>query len=285
MAEPHPNEFSVPVPFRAHLQGKIEPGQTLFTHGNIPDGATRFEVNFLSGSPTIDPHVGDVVLHVSVRFDEGKIVFNTMKQGEWGKEERVSNPWKAGQPFDLRVRAHSDKYEILADQKEIHEFNFRLPLESINYLEINGNVTLTGVHWGGRYFNLPYEAGFPGGALRPGQRIYINGVPQGKRFNVDLLGQNGDILFHFNPRFDEKHVVRNSSIGGAWGQEEREGPFPFVKEKAFDLVIINEPYSIQLYANKQHLGTFAHRTSNPENDYVGLRVAGDVELTGLDFSH
>lgn len=39
----------------------------------------RFEVNFLSGSPTIDPHIGDVVLHISVRFDEGKIVFNTMK--------------------------------------------------------------------------------------------------------------------------------------------------------------------------------------------------------------
>jgi len=73
MAEPHPNEFSVPVPFRAHLQGKIEPGQTLFTHGNIPDGATRFEVNFLSGSPTIDPHVGDVVLHVSVDLMKAKL--------------------------------------------------------------------------------------------------------------------------------------------------------------------------------------------------------------------
>jgi len=285
MAEPHPNEFDVPVPFRAHLQGKIEEGQTLFTHGKIRDGASRFEINFLSGSPTIDPHVGNVVLHISVRFDEGKIVFNTMQQGEWGKEERESNPWKAGNDFDLRVRAHQDKFEILADQKEIHEFKHRLPLDSINYLEITGDINLTGVHWGGRYYDVPFETGFTGGVLRAGQKIYLNGIPKGKRFNIDLLGQNGDVLFHFNPRFDDKKVIRNAQISGGWGEEEREGPFPFEKEKAFDLVIANEPYSIQLYANKKHIGTFAHRTSNPDRDYVGVRVAGDVELTGLDFSH
>lgn len=41
-------------------------------------------------------------------------------------------------------------------------------------------------------------------------------------------------------------VVRNSQIGGTWGTEEREGPFPFKKNIGFDLVIYNEAYSIQV---------------------------------------
>jgi hypothetical protein len=86
------NEFALPMPFRSHLQGQIMPGQTLYMHGNINDGAQRyflcepysiiqnfsFEVNLLSGTSTIDQHIGNAVLHISVRFDEGKIVLNTM---------------------------------------------------------------------------------------------------------------------------------------------------------------------------------------------------------------
>ena len=56
----------------------------------------------------------------------------------------------------------------------------------------------------------------------------------------------GDILFHFNPRFKEKVIVRNACRNDVWGQEEREGHFPFEKNRGFDLTIINEPYSIQV---------------------------------------
>jgi hypothetical protein len=40
-----------------------------------------------------------VPLHISVRFDEGKIVLNTFSNGEWGKEERKSNPIHKGKCF------------------------------------------------------------------------------------------------------------------------------------------------------------------------------------------
>uniref|UniRef100_A0A1I7WTL4 YceI domain-containing protein n=1 Tax=Heterorhabditis bacteriophora TaxID=37862 RepID=A0A1I7WTL4_HETBA len=33
------------------------------------------------------------------------------------------------------------------------------------------------------------------------------------------------------------------------------------------------------------IGTFQHRTENPGNDYVGMRIEGDIEITGLEFSH
>jgi hypothetical protein len=61
-----------------------------------------------------------------------------------------------------------------------------------------------------------------------------------------LLRRNGDIALHFNPRFDEKHVIRNSLAANEWGNEEREGKNPFEKGVGFDLVIINEQYGFQV---------------------------------------
>ncbi|VDN26071.1 unnamed protein product, partial [Cylicostephanus goldi] len=105
---------------------------------------------------------------------------NTFANGEWGKEERKSNPIKKGDSFDIRIRAHDDRFQKKA-----------------------------------------------------------------KRFNVNLLRRNGDIALHFNPRFDEKTVIRNALAANEWGNEEREGKMPFEKGVGFDLAIKNEPYAFQ----------------------------------------
>jgi len=242
----------------------------------------RFTVNLCSGTPDLNEHMGTVDLHVDVRFNEGKIVLNSYQGGKWGEEERVKNPFTVGQPFDLRIRAHEDKYEITADQKEVAEFKLRYPLKTVDYMNIDGGVSLKGVHWGGRYYQLPFTTGFQGGVLAPGQRLYVYGIPKGDRFEVNLLNKAGDAAFHFNPRFGEKHVVRNAQVASAWGAEEREGEFPFKKEMGFDLVIVNEPFSLQVFVDGQRFCTFAHRGDH--NDYVGLRIAGDVEVTGVEVS-
>lgn len=61
------------------------------------------------------------------------------------------------------------------------------------------------------------------------------------RFSINLA-KNGDIAFHFNPRFDEDGinvVVRNSLINNMWGTEERTAPsFPFIPGKPFEVSII-----------------------------------------------
>ncbi|TKR80163.1 hypothetical protein L596_014283 [Steinernema carpocapsae] len=279
----HPGDVAVPVPFTSKLGSEITPGQTLNIHGFINSNASSAEVNLLSGTAEISPHVGQVALHVNLRFDEGKVILNTMSGGEWGKEKRVSNPFKAGDKFDLKIRVHEDKYEILANQKEIAEFEIRVPLNTIDHMQVKGDVVLNGVHWGGRYYKLPFETAFEGGHLRDGQRVYIYGIPKGDRFNIDFVAKNGDVLLHFNPRLKEKQVVRNSHIGDTWGQEEREGSMPFKKDIAFDLVIYNESYSMQIFVDGERIGTFAHRTNNPGSDYIGMRIAGDVDLTGIEF--
>lgn len=50
------------------------------------------------------------------------------------------------------------------------------------------------------------------------------------------MSRSRDIAFHLNPRVREGVVVRNSMIGGDWGQEEREaGMNPFMEGQYFDV--------------------------------------------------
>ena len=74
------------------------------------------------------------------------------------------------------------------------------------------------------------------------------------RFAINLqCGQDAesdDIAFHFNPRFSEGEVVRNSREGGEWGEEERDQPyFPFQPEDRFELAFVVLPYGIRVSAD------------------------------------
>ncbi|KAK6053675.1 galactoside-binding lectin [Cooperia oncophora] len=174
--------------------------------------------------------------------------------------------------------------EISCDGKSVHNYKHRMPFAEIEYLQIKGDCTLSGVHWGGRFYQVPWESAFPEGHLKASQKILVYGIPKGDRWSLDLLGRGGDILFHFNPRFKEKQIVRNSYKNGIWAKEEREGPFPFEKERGFDLTIQNEPYSIQLFVNNEQIGAFAHRTEDPVHDYIGMRIDGEIEVTSIEFN-
>ena len=57
------------------------------------------------------------------------------------------------------------------------------------------------------------------------------------RFAINLqCGLVGDIAFHYNPRFDQGTVVRNTHVGG-WGGEELAGSMPFTKNQRFEILI------------------------------------------------
>ncbi|KAI1721945.1 galactoside-binding lectin domain-containing protein [Ditylenchus destructor] len=272
-------ETQYPIPYRSKLVEQFEPGQTLIIKGKTAEDSVRFTVNLHTASADFSGN--DVPLHISVRFDEGKIVCNTFTKGEWGKEERKSNPWKKGDDIDLRIRAHDSKFQIFADQKEIKEYEHRVPLSSVSHFSIDGDVFITHVHWGGKYYPVPYESGIPGEGLAPGKTLLIFGTPEkkGKRFHINLLKKNGDIALHFNPRFDEKAIVRNSLISNEWGNEEREGKIPLEKGIGFDLKIVNEEYAFQIFLNEERFCTYAHRLE--PHDLHGLQIGGDVEISGI----
>uniref|UniRef100_A0A1I8B9E0 Galectin n=1 Tax=Meloidogyne hapla TaxID=6305 RepID=A0A1I8B9E0_MELHA len=222
-------ETNYPIPYRSKLTEQFEPGQTLILKGKTAEDSVRFTINLHHASPDFSGN--DVPLHISVRFDEGKIVYNTFAKGEWGKEERKSNPYKKGDDIDLRIRAHDSKFTIFADQKEIKEYEHRVPLSSVTHFSIDGDILVTHIHWGGKYYPVPYESGIVGEGFAPGKTLLIFGTPEkkGKRFHINLA------------------IIRNSLIASEWGNEEREGKLPLEKGIGFDLKIVNEEYAFQVF--------------------------------------
>ena len=61
------------------------------------------------------------------------------------------------------------------------------------------------------------------------------------RFEFNLLAGNhegSDVVFHFNPRFDQREAVRNSCQSGGWGAEEKQGGFPLQHGQPFEIQIV-----------------------------------------------
>ncbi len=62
---------------------------------------------------------------------------------------------------------------------------------------------------------------------------------------------NKNIAFHFNPRYKEKTVIRNTMPGFSWGREEKSQPeFPFLPGKHFDIIILVEKEEYKVLSTK-----------------------------------
>lgn len=117
---------------------------------------------------------------------------------------------------------------------------------------------------------VPYEGEIVDG-MCPGRMIFIQGfVHDGaERFHVNLqCGQGGpprpDIALHFNPRFAASKVVRNTLVGGKWGNEEKGDPgfFPFTHNQNFEMIILCELNMFKCAVNGLHYIEYNHRISD-----------------------
>uniref|UniRef100_A0A914LV54 Galectin domain-containing protein n=1 Tax=Meloidogyne incognita TaxID=6306 RepID=A0A914LV54_MELIC len=129
---------------------------------------------------------------------------------------------------------------------------------------------------------LGFESGFA-----PPKRIIFVGFPTNTsdRFIINLYsdgvpGVTATTLFHFNPRFNEKQVIRNtwSPITG-WGREERYGGFPFNVGEPFVLEIIAAPKNmIIVHFNYKPFITFS-RDDLSKLSLLGVSLA--IELSSV----
>ncbi|XP_062409056.1 galectin-4-like [Sardina pilchardus] len=132
---------------------------------------------------------------------------------------------------------------------------------------------------------LPYSNMIPGG-MSSKRTIIIRGMlPYGaNRFHVNfMVGYSRDVAFHLNVRLDEGLVVRNSQIGGSWGQEERELSFnPFQEGQYFDMSIRCGNQKFKVFVNGQHMCSFFHRVQ-PFTQIDVLEIAGETQISYIHF--
>lgn len=82
---------------------------------------------------------------------------------------------------------------------------------------------------------------------------------------------------HFNPRFEENFVVRNSMIEGKWGEEETEGGVPLKKGQEFELKIVCNENEFTIYVNGTLFTSFRYRL--PVESVISLGLWGKLQVS------
>ncbi|ESO90164.1 hypothetical protein LOTGIDRAFT_123780, partial [Lottia gigantea] len=106
------------------------------------------------------------------------------------------------------------------------------------------------------------------------------------RFSIDLVESTSEgarSALHFNPRIDEKIVVRNS-YDGSWADEERDVPFfPFLEGTKFTLRLLVTDDEFDINMNGKDFIHFHHRM--PFNDMYYLALNEDAEYYDVDIQN
>ncbi|KAI6178890.1 Galectin [Aphelenchoides besseyi] len=265
------------LPFKTRLSEGFKEGQTVHAYGRISKDPQRIDFNFHKGSSKN----ADIPLHLSIRFDEGifsgKIVYNIQKDGNWSEtENRIDSPFKSEGTFDLRVRIVGGKYKVYANRREIGTFDQRESLEGVDHVSISGDLqSLRVFHYGGAIFANPYTAI---AKLSPSKRLDVSGMPTGKKFNINLYRADMECALQLSIRYNEGVIVRNSMVNNEWQTEEREGTFPLSKNEVFDITIINQDYSFQIFINGQRFTAYTHKLQGGAEGIETLQIDGAVDL-------
>ncbi|VDN07499.1 unnamed protein product [Thelazia callipaeda] len=266
------------IPFKTRIKQPFEEGQTIHAVGMIKADPKRITIDFHKGA---DKNA-DLPLHLSIRFDEGKIVYNSFVDGNWlDNEKRLQNPFQANSEMDIRIRLVNNQYQalfsafihmhfIFANRLEWGLLSRNVPVDGVSHVSISGDLaTLQLFHYGGKIFTKPYTAI---AKLVPNMRLDISLLPTGERFDINIYRANRQYALQVSVRFNEGMVVRNAMENNIWGREEREGGMP-----------IEKGYIFQIFFNGNHFSSFAHRSS-PE-DIATLEIDGDYELFSVTLNN
>ncbi|KAA0702126.1 32 kDa beta-galactoside-binding lectin 32 kDa GBP [Triplophysa tibetana] len=231
-------------------------------------------------SPPKPGPLRDIALHFNPRYENGSgyVVHNTSQKGNWGSEERkYDNPFPSGQPFNLQILVTQDAYKISTNGGHFMDFRHRVAFSQVDTISVNGKVELNSIGFQNPA-TVPYKTVINGG-LYPGKNITIQGIinPNAYRIKFNLRHGSG-IALHYNPRFDENLVVRNSLHLESWGSEERFGGMPFQKGQPFQVTLSCNPHHFNVFVGGQQAHTYNHRFTKL-NEIDILEVSGDLQLT------
>ncbi|XP_062870726.1 galectin-9-like [Trichomycterus rosablanca] len=304
------------LPFTGLIQGSLFEGKIISLTGRVMPGAERFHVNLQCGTQAS----ADIALHFNPRYsgNSGYVVFNTLQSSSWGTEEHSSpTPIPRGSDFTLSFLINRDSYSVVVNGVNFHEYLHRIPISRVNAISVGGGVDIQSIsfqnpavgksdlvkpsyaqpgvwamHTGSSFLQapppysapetyiVPYKAVIQGG-FYPGRVIMVQGFVNhdADRFSINLRHNSG-IAFHFNPRFNENVVVRNSLIKEQWGREEREGGLPFYRGQQFTVSITCEPQCYRIIVSGVQMFTYNHRYSLFQEIDI-LEVAGNISLNSV----
>ncbi|KAB5543290.1 hypothetical protein PHYPO_G00077370 [Pangasianodon hypophthalmus] len=301
------------LPFTGCIQGGLFEGKTVTVTGRVLAGAERFCVNLQCGTKASS----DIALHFNPRYvgNSGHVVCNTLQKSCWGSEQRTNHtPLPRGSDFTITFLVNRDSYSVIVNGAHFLEYLHRLPVSRVNAISVDGGVDITSItfqnpatSWVAQpsfahtvkssyaspgvcatpppysppcAYVLPYKTIIQGG-LYPGRAITVQGCinHNADRFCINLRYNSG-IAFHFNPRFNENVVVRNSLMKECWGHEERSGGMPFYRGQQFTVNITCDTQCYRITVNGIQMFTYNHRHFLLQQIDI-LEVEGNISVSSV----
>ncbi|XP_077330633.1 galectin-1-like [Lithobates pipiens] len=108
----------------------LKPGHSVEMGGFIPEGCKRFSIN-------LGKDEKNIVLHFNPRFDERKIILNSMVDDVYGEELKESVfPFQEGSDITVYFQFEQDMITIHLPTGNPLSFPVRFPIEVISYLSL-----------------------------------------------------------------------------------------------------------------------------------------------------
>ncbi|KAF7286096.1 hypothetical protein GWI33_007745 [Rhynchophorus ferrugineus] len=126
------------VVYLTSIPVSLKSGFSIRIQGCADIEGDRFDINLQSGSQTDCP---TIPFHFSVRFEEGTIVRNSRRHLGW-EDELTDGPLLIGkgQLFDILIKVEPDEYIIEVDGQYFCEFPHRIPVGTVNHIQVSGDV-------------------------------------------------------------------------------------------------------------------------------------------------
>ncbi|XP_013992934.1 galectin-9 isoform X2 [Salmo salar] len=312
--------FNPRVPFTGCIQGALHEGMTITVTGRVLPGAQRFHVNLQCGSrgnPDIALHFNprydsflDVVICNTMQHSkwgsEEREYFATMTRGANFTLMFLVNRdsysiFVNGVLFmEYLHRLSFSRVDTISVNGgvEVQSIAFSNPavtspppqpgypghphsaFSAAGFLQAPPPYTAQPPYTPKPSFVVPYKNIMAGG-LYPGRNITIQGVVNhnADKFCINLRFNSG-VAFHFNPRFNENVVVRNSLLKEQWGQEERTGGMPFYRGQPFTVIIMCDTQCYKVMVNGALMFSYNHRHFLFQQIDI-LEVEGDMSLSAV----
>ncbi|XP_028128452.1 galectin-8-like isoform X1 [Diabrotica virgifera virgifera] len=302
------------------LPDPLVPGTIIKVTGFVRPDCSRFAVNLCCNrSPS-----SDIALHLNPRISQRYVVRNSRIKDHWGSEEVTSITkfeLARNKQIHIDIVVADTEFLISINGKHVCAFVYRIPIETVKAIVVEGPVDVSGVEYGktnvypvvnspienieeivkedgeshgtSQNYEVPLTLSFPTG-FDKGWQLDIQGRVKILPANFFVNLQDGpqlwphpNIYLHLSPRFaylNTRHVfVRNSWLDGDWGPEERVDKCPFTPSSTFSIAIRSYVDHFSIWVNGQLAGEFKYR-GDPRKANT-LYIQGDVIITGVVMRH
>uniref|UniRef100_A0A182Q817 Galectin n=1 Tax=Anopheles farauti TaxID=69004 RepID=A0A182Q817_9DIPT len=293
--------------FAGTLSCPVSTGHIFQIRAKSIDDAERIDIGF-QADKTPD---SDALLHLSVRFEEQRIVRNARLGGQWQQPEQDGDPASkalqriaTGKVFTVYILVGDQQFHLAFEGSHVCSYPIKGSLAAIKAVTITRDVHQVLCVDHRQSFPFPFPAlqheessGYftndvPKPFL-PGHIIILTAIPFGNPRGSFILkfNENGSKkqALHFNPRFDPHYVVvRNSHASDAldFRQEERSGGFPFIIDQQFKLAIGLAEQEFKFAVNGSRFETYTYKTHRQLDVLNGFRIECQnglqLEVTAVD---